>query len=237
MRKSLGDKRKLIAAEQIDAISRLYAEALTAAADTSHPGHAKVKVFATTDFGYHRITVERPLKLRFEVTEDTLAALADAKPLARYDQLDALLAAIKPLLGTSWRIQQEAKAALYAAVAEAGLPWPSPASVEKGLWSAVAVSDPQGEVQMEKGEVVPDPDLRDNENVPLGQDVDEYFVREVRPHVPDAWIDHSKTKVGYEIPFTRHFYIYTPPRPLAEIDGELKQLESQIQALLGQVTS
>jgi len=59
----------------------------------------------------------------------------------------------------------------------------------------------------------------------------------VLPHVPDAWIDHTKTKVGYEIPFTRHFYVYTPPRPLAEIDAELKELEAEIQRLLGEVTS
>jgi type I restriction enzyme M protein len=83
---------------------------------------------------------------------------------------------------------------------------------------------------------VPDAYLRDYENVPLGQDVDEYFAREVEPHVPDAWVDHEKTKIGYEIPFTRHFYVYTPPRPIAEIDAELKALESQIQSLLNEVT-
>ena len=70
-----------------------------------------------------------------------------------------------------------------------------------------------------------------------GEDIDEYLAREVLPHVPDAWIDHTKTKVGYEIPFTRHFYAYTPPRPLAEIDAELKALEAEIQRLLGEVTS
>jgi type I restriction enzyme M protein len=236
MRKSLGDKRKMISEDQIGYVTRLYDEALTAAADPAHEGHANVKVFATTDFGYRRITVERPLKLRFEITEDTLAALTESRPLARYDQLDALVTALKPLLGTVWLTRAEAKAALHAAVAEAGLPWPSPASVEKGLWAAVSVSDQDGEVQLEKDEIVPDPDLRDYENVPLDEDMDEYFAREVLPHVPGAWIDREKTKIGYEIPFTRHFYVYTPPRPLAEIDAELKELESQIQALLGEVT-
>src|SRR5690606_18630251 len=86
MPKSLGDKRKMIADDQIADVTRLYAEALTAAADPSHPGHAKVKVFATTNFGYQRITVERPLKLRFEISDDTLAALTESKPLSRYDQ-------------------------------------------------------------------------------------------------------------------------------------------------------
>ena len=115
--------------------------------------------------------------------------------------------------------------------------WPSTASYEKAIWSAVAVSDPEGEVQRDKnGDSLPDPDLRDYENVPLDESIDAYFAREVTPHVPDAWIDRDKTKVGYEIPFTRHFYVYTPPRPLAEIDAELRDLESQIQKLLGEVT-
>jgi type I restriction enzyme M protein len=87
-----------------------------------------------------------------------------------------------------------------------------------------------------KGEPEPDAELRDYENVPLGEDVNEYVRREVLPHVPDAWVDESKTKVGYEIPFTRHFYVYKPPRPLAEIDAELKALEAEIQGLLGEVT-
>ncbi|GAB3878181.1 hypothetical protein GCM10027612_02040 [Microbispora bryophytorum subsp. camponoti] len=100
----------------------------------------------------------------------------------------------------------------------------------------MSVSDPEGEVQKDKdGNVLPDPDLRDYENIPLDEDIDTYFAREVTPHVPDAWIDYEKTKVGYEIPFTRHFYVYTPPRPLAEIDAELRELETQIQKLLSEV--
>ena len=82
----------------------------------------------------------------------------------------------------------------------------------------------------------PDADLRDFENVPLKVDIDAYFEREVRPHVPDAWMDRSKDKVGYEINFNRHFYHYTPPRPLEEIDAELKQAEEEIMRLLREVT-
>jgi type I restriction enzyme M protein len=74
----------------------------------------------------------------------------------------------------------------------------------------------------------PDSNLRDTENVPLKEDVEEYFKREVSPHAPDAWIDHEKTKVGYEIPFTRHFYVFKPPRTLSEIDAELKQTTDKI---------
>jgi len=83
-----------------------------------------------------------------------------------------------------------------------------------------------------KGKPVPDSKLRDTENVPLHEDVEAYFKREVLPHVPDAWIDHDKTKVGYEIPFNRHFYVFTPPRPLAEIDADLKQTTDRIKAMI-----
>lgn len=84
-----------------------------------------------------------------------------------------------------------------------------------------------------KGKSQPDANLRDSENVPLREDVHEYFEREVRPHAPDAWIDHEKTKIGYEIPFNRHFYVFTPPRSLAEIDAELKTVTDRIVAMIG----
>jgi type I restriction enzyme M protein len=87
-----------------------------------------------------------------------------------------------------------------------------------------------------KGQPVPDANLRDTENVPLSEDVDTYFKREVLPHAPDAWIDHDKTKVGYEIPFNRHFYVFQPPRPLAEIDAELKACTDRILTLIGGLT-
>ena len=84
-----------------------------------------------------------------------------------------------------------------------------------------------------KGQPVPDANLRDSENVPLHEDVETYFKREVLPHCPDAWIDHEKTKVGYEIPFNRHFYVFKPPRPLEEIDAELKVVTAKIMEMLG----
>src|SRR5204863_459394 len=158
------------------------------------------------------------LKLRFEITEDTLAALDSSKPLAKWDRRDVFVSAARGLLGTVWWTKNEASAALLAAARSSGALWPSTALYQKAIWSAVSVSDPEGEVQKSKdGSPEPDPDLRDYENVPLDEDIETYFAREVIPHVPDAWIDRTKTKIGYEIPFTRHFYVYTPPRPLAEI--------------------
>ena len=88
-----------------------------------------------------------------------------------------------------------------------------------------------------KGKQQPDSTLRDTENVPLNESVEVYFKREVLPHAPDAWIDHSKTRIGYEIPLNRHFYRYEPPRELSVIEGEIKGLEADIVRLLGEVTA
>lgn len=88
-----------------------------------------------------------------------------------------------------------------------------------------------------KGKVQPDSSLRDTENVPLTEEIEAYFAREVKPHAPDAWIDHEKTKVGYEIPFNRHFYVFEPPRPLAEIDAELAQVTTRIQGMLRELAA
>ncbi|WP_329584618.1 type I restriction-modification system subunit M [Kitasatospora sp. NBC_01250] len=240
MPKSLGDKRKLITDQQIDDIMRLYAEAPTAAADPEHELHAKVKIFGNRYFGYRRITVERPLKLRFEVTAEMLteleATLAAGKTTAKYEYREQLIVALRSLVGETPTFKKiEFATALRGAYAAGGVDKP-PTAVEKAVWAALSVRDPHGEVQLKKGDPEPDPELRDNENVPLDEDIDAYMKREVLSHVPDAWVDHEKTKVGYEIPFTRHFYVYQPPRPLEKIDAELKSLEAEIQALLGEVT-
>ncbi len=88
-----------------------------------------------------------------------------------------------------------------------------------------------------RGDLEPDSELRDTEIVPLKESIEDYFEREVKPHVPDAWIDHAKTKVGYEIPMTRHFYQYEPPRPLEEIEADLASLERRIVEMLKDVVA
>ncbi len=93
-----------------------------------------------------------------------------------------------------------------------------------------------GEKGKGKGKPVPDAKLRDTENVPLDEDVETYFKREVLPHAPDAWIDDEKTKVGYEIPFNRHFYVFKPPRPLSEIDADLKVVTDRILTMIGELS-
>lgn len=108
----------------------------------------------------------------------------------------------------------------------------------KAVLSALSERDETAEICRDKeGNAEPDPELRDTETVPLKESVEAYFKREVLPHVPDAWIDHSKTKVGYEIPLNRHFYRYEPPRPLEEIEADIKTLEGEILALLKEVTA
>ncbi|PXX68524.1 type I restriction enzyme M protein [Nocardia tenerifensis] len=258
-RKSLGEKRKEISEEQIRHICAMYRDAEHIAADENHPDNAKIKIFRNEEYGYKRIVIDRPLKLRFEVTEDTLAELAESAALGKIlgdkttDRQELVMrrreftAALEPLIGQTWPTKAKAWDALHQAVTASGLLWPSSSSFQKALRDAVGVRDAKGEVQYVKGKQPEhDPDLRDAENVPLERDIDEYLETEVKPHANDAWIAELKNpktklteryKIGYEIPFTRHFYVYEPPRPLVEIDLELNSLEDEIQMLLGEVTA
>ena len=221
MRKSLGSKRKYLSDEQIAEIAKLH-EAFEEGPNS--------KIFATTDFGYRRITVERPLRLRFSVTPDKLAAYENVKGA---DQIEAF-ASVQgefdnlPAFLKAAGIKKLGKGALKAALACFG---------ERDA-NAQPVLDDKGNQQA-------DADLREFENVPLKESIDDYFAREVLPHLPDAWIDTGKTDakdgqagiVGYEINFNRYFYVYQPPRALAEIDSDLKAVEAEIAALLGEVTA
>ncbi|NEC66296.1 class I SAM-dependent DNA methyltransferase [Streptomyces sp. SID9727] len=239
MRKSLGDKRKVISDAQIAAVTDVYKEAVATAADPEQSLPDNVKIFDTKEFGYQRITVERPLKLRFEVTEETLAALRASAAIDKAVDAGAFADALKSLVGEQWATKAEAWDVICQCLVPAGLLMPTGKPFQKALRDVVGVRDPEGEKQyLKKGDPhpEPDPELRDNENVPLEEDIEAFTKREVLPHVPDAWVDHSKTKIGYEIPFTRQFYVYAPPRPLEEIDEELASLEAEIQRLLGQVT-
>ena len=159
MRRSLGDKRKLIDDDQIRELTEIYENALGIADDPGHPHHAKVKVFPRHAFGYQRITVERPLKLRFEITDETLRALRDTKPLAKNGYGPALAEAVKPLLGSVWLTKLEAFDSMRRVALDAKVQWPSATSTLKAIRSVVGVSDPNGEVQVVNGEPEPDPAL------------------------------------------------------------------------------
>ena len=247
MRKSLGNKRNEISAEQRDTITRLYG-ALT---EGEH-----VRVFDNTDFGYRRITVERPLRLNFTVDEDRLERLKQTPAFqklatskkrkdtkAAQAEIEEGLKLQKPVLSTLdglaskdvFKNRNEFADLMKACFKDAGLKIPT--ALTKAILGALSERDETADVCLDsKGNPEPDPELRGYENVPLKEDLPVYIQREVLPHVPDAYVDESKTKIGYEINFNRYFYKYQPPRPLDEIEGDLKKIEAEIAEMLTEVT-
>lgn len=247
MRKSLGNKRQEISRDQITEITKLHGQ--------FKPGEF-VKIFDNEDFGYSRITVERPLRLSYTVTEERLAILREASGFANLAESkkrkdtkaaqeeiaegkrlqEAIIAALKTLQGKGVIKNREQFSELVSvAFKKAKLAVPTP--VMKAVMGSLSKRDETADICKDsKGNLEPDSELRDNENVPLKENIQTYFEREVLPHVPDAWIDHSKTKVGYEVNFNRYFYKYVPPRPLEEIDADLEKIEAEIAGMLKGVT-
>ena len=230
MPKSLGSKRKYLDENQINDIVRLYGE--------NEPSKIS-KIFNTHDFGFRRITVERPLQLSyFPHDTDKLDTLQNDKAFGKLGESGAkLLEALesieddKIMSGSTFRDTLDSKIKLSA-------------SQHKLVQKHVTVHDDEAELCKDaKGKLEANPDLRDYENVPLSQDINEYFAKEVTPHVPLAWIDEKKRDVkdgevgivGYEIPFSWHFYDYTPLRTLEEIDVELETITAEIMELLREI--
>jgi type I restriction enzyme M protein len=261
------------------------------------------KIFDNADFGYHKITVERPLRLNFQATVERITRLEEEsgfKNLAtsnkknekarleeielgkkRQEDIRELLRVFVSKFQKTHPTADGGDAASNASSvtpAKAGVQ-SSPKSVDAGsqrhdghtaprrykdrktfvddlksvdselgvrltaaelkaVVNALGERDETAEICRDRdGNPEPDPELRDTETVPLKESIQEYFKREVLPHVLDAWVDDSKTKVGYEIPLNRHFYRYEPPRPLEQIATDIKQLESDILAQLAEVTA
>jgi type I restriction enzyme M protein len=224
MRKSLGDKRKELTSDAIEQITNLYSSAALNSSDK------RVKVMKNEEFGFARLTIERPLRRIWRVDEEILLSAPAA-----------LRAKLVKLSGHTFLSEMEVESAVISAGFEG--------KEVKAAIKAIATTDVAATpVEGKKSAFEPDPDLRDSENVslPTGyiqmnekerakvveKRAEEHLLKEVQPYVSDAWIDHSKTKIGYEIPFTRQFYTYIPPRPVAEIRGEIESLEQQIQALM-----
>lgn len=232
MRKSLGSKRKFLDETQISDIVRIYGE---------NEATKISKIFNTTDFGYRRITVERPLQLSyFPHDADKLESLQNDKAFAKMKELGAeVLTALGAIGSDKIMSRTEFKKEL-----DKHLTSKLTASQFKLVQKHISVHDDEAELCKDaKGKLEANADLRDYENIPLSEDINEYFVREVIPHVPLAWIDEKKKDakdgevgiVGYEIPFNRHFYEYTPPRPLEEIDAELETLNAEIMEMLREI--
>jgi type I restriction enzyme M protein len=217
------------------------------------------KIFDNEDFGYHKITVERPLRLNFQASAERLARLDDEsgfKNLAasakkdpairqqeieagqqRQEQIRELLRALDKKSGQRlYKDRKKFLTDLRELDRERGVRLD--AGELKAVIAAIGERDETAEICRDRdGNPEPDPELRDTETVPLKESIEEYFKREVLPHVPDAWLDTTKTKVGYEIPLNRHFYRYEPPRPLEVIETDIKKLEGEILAMLKEVTA
>jgi type I restriction enzyme M protein len=224
-RKSLGNKRNDIGPAQIDQIIRIYGDFLPT---------PQSQIFDNEDFAYRQITVERPLRVRYHATDEGLARFLGSKPVVAVtignDQThNALCNAFRSAGATPTLDRTIAEKSILAEMASldgAGT------SVAKEMMKALTVRDEDAPVVVGKKGPEPDPELRDTEDVPLKEAITTFVEREVRPYVPDVWIDESKTRVGYEIPFTRHFYEPVPPRSLDAIDADIRELEASIARLL-----
>jgi type I restriction enzyme M protein len=314
MRKSLGNKRNKIGdkdenePDQIGEITRIFGnfrdgETRNFAIDGKVKTLVVSKIFDNADFGFNKITVERPLRLNFQATEERIARLEEEsgfKNLAtsnkksekvRLEEIDLgkkrqeVIRGLLRVFANRYKETQPAADGKDSASntssgtpAEAGVQSPPKtmdagshghdghmaprlykdrkgfiddlkaldseigvrltAAELKAVVNAVGDRDDTAEISHDRdGNPEPDPELRDTETVPLKERIEEYFNREVLPHVPDAWIEENKTKVGYEIPLNRHFYRYEPPRALEEIEADIKTLESDILALLKEVAA
>lgn len=241
MRKSLGSKRREISEEARAEIVRIYA------GFPGGEGEGEVsRIFDTTDFGYREIRVERPLKLNFSVDSDRLDRLATQRAIAKLkdDERAEIRSALMGIGDRLFMNRTGFEEAMTAALRQARIKVGAP--VRKAILAALSERDDEADICTDRnGRPEPDTDLRDHELVPLGEDWREYVKREVLPFVPDAWVDESHTdardrqvgRVGYEINFNRYFYKYVPPRPLEEIDAELKALGAEITRLLKEVAA
>ncbi|MEB3149815.1 MAG: class I SAM-dependent DNA methyltransferase [Sphaerospermopsis sp.] len=244
MRRSLGDKRRYMGEEDIAAVVRDYGE--FEESETS-------KIFDNEDFGYHRVPIERPLRLLYQMDVERKSRFLDAVPYLLDD-----VQAIDRELGREPRPNWSEFAKLMnALIKQRGSKWKKAesklfrdvfternAEAERVIFKErKATNEPHARVwgwfRDAKGKIErmyePDTQLRDFENISLTNEIVDYFCREVEPHVNDAWADGEKIRSAYEINFNRHFYKYTPPRPLAEIDAEIKQMEEEFMSLLREV--
>jgi type I restriction enzyme M protein len=284
MRKSLGNKRNELSNDHIDEITRLYGEFGQDATSTVKVGEQEEervcsKIFDNRDFGYLKVSVERPLRLNFQLSparisrigeEKTFQKLAESKkkdPGTRAAEIKAgkeyqanIMQVINGMQDdTLYRNRDAFDQLLSKAFRNAGVKIPAP--LKKAILSALSERDPEAEICTDsKGNPEPDTDLRDTELIPLPDSItlplplsydskadnnalvdlvrdhcEAYMKEEVLPHVPDAWIDYSKTKLGYEIPINRHFYVYEPPRELSEIEAEMLALEEDMQHSLKEI--
>lgn len=247
MRKPLGEKRKELTEENIADITRIYGEFRET---------EESKIFDTEDFAYHEVTVERPLRLSFQANPEAIEALQESKTFtalaasrkkaepARSQEIEAGKrlqgAIIDTLQGLGaervFLNRDEFTNVLREGIKERG----QKISIDalRKIVAELGVKNPDANIYLDtKGNPEPDPDLRDTEQIPFREDVEAYFQREIIPYAPDAWIDHDKTKIGYEIPFTRYFYKYEELGDPIETLTEIQALSASIQADIAKLFS
>ncbi len=266
MRKTLGDKRREIPLERAQDILKVLSDfkdgdARTVTKDGKEEDVTVSRMFPTTHFGFRKITIERPLRLNFQASPERIARLEEEKGFlvlaqskkkgaaaakeqaeGRAEQ-EAIRKLVRALPNTLFKDRDVFERVLDSAAKKGGVIFPAPA--RKAILSALSERDETAAICRDKdGQPESDPELRDTESVPLAESVETFFEREVRPHFPDAWIDTSKRDqkdgqiglVGYEINFNRYFYRYSPPRPLEEIEAEIRAIETDIMRMLADVT-
>lgn len=239
MRKPLGDKRKKLSEEDIKKIANIYGSFV----DSEYS-----KIFDEDDFAYYKITVERPLRLNFMVSPDRIEKLKEEtafinlaksrkkneetrnKEIEEGEKLQRDIIHVLEMMDDSVFYKDRAKfeKILNKAFKVAGISIKVP--LKKAILNALSEKDETAEICRDgKGNPEPDTELRDTEQIPFKEDIEDYFKREVIPFAPDAWINEDKTKIGYEIPFTRYFYKYEELGDAKETLEEIKELGLSIQ--------
>lgn len=247
MRKPLGEKRKELTEENIADITKIYGD---------FQETEQSKIFDTEDFAYHEVTVERPLRLSFQATPEAIDRLKQTTPFAnlatsrkraetsRAEEIEAgrrlqeviiaTLEALNPEL--VYLNRDDFTDLLREGIKDRGEK--ISIAVLRKIVSELATKNPNADICTNmKGNPEPDPDLRDTERIPFGEDIDAYFQREVIPYAPDAWIDQDRSKVGYEIPFTRYFYKHEKLGDPVETLAEIQVISAEIQADIAKLLS
>ena len=287
MKKSLNNKRNEITGDQIRYLTRVYGncrdgETAVMSVNGEAETHVISRVFENREFGFLKVTIDRPLRMNFEATHERIAKLKDQTAFANLaksrKRKDAAVAAreiqeglkkqetIRAVLATlevkgRYMDREVFEVDMLNVVQGADIKILAP--IKKAIFTALGERDPDAEICRDtKGRPEADRELRDTENIPLPpgtslplpmdfgldkpndrlvdafrDDIDAYVAREVLPHVPDAWVDYGKTKVGYEIPLNRYFYAYKPPRPLDQIEADITRLEEKIAMQLKGIVS
>jgi type I restriction enzyme M protein len=239
MDESLGEKRHELTQEHIDEISRIFGDI---------KANGRSKIVPTEEFGYRRIVIDRPLRMSFQATDERIESLDDERAFTNRDEetQEAVKEALRSLNSDRvWLDRDEFIQQVEDCLEERDIDVRN--SVYNAIERALGKQNDDAEIVTDsKGNPEHDTDLRDRERVPLERDPREYFEQEVRPHVNNAWINDSSKyhdekdgelgNVGYEINFDRYFYEYEPPRPIEEIDADIRELENEIVELLNEVT-